>query len=139
MSASKHRTRVETIVRSQRHAAPVIVAMLVTYCLVWCAPFLIVVNTVLVAVMLRRLIRLMAVLDKSRTWRVSASICLFIPFAQLIVVAVANHQASEVLRAAGLRVGTFGVSDDELRCLDELMPKTAPPFPARGIAGGIPD
>jgi hypothetical protein len=39
---------------------------------------------------------------------------MFVPIANLIILVVLNYQACEILRAAGLRVGYIGVTEEDL-------------------------
>ncbi len=109
-----HKDRIVAIARLQKLLTLPLAGLVVSYFIAALIPPLIVASIVGVVVFLAKMIQFMRLVGIAGVWLAACCVFLFLPLLQLVVLVVANYRASEILRAAGLRVGAFGVSDDEL-------------------------
>lgn len=109
-----HKERIVSLAESQKLLAYLLIGLIVAYVGVAAVPPLFPVVIVGVILFYSRLIQFMRLVGIQKTWFVLCCIGLFVPLLQFLILAVINYRASEIVRAAGLRVGAFGVTEDEL-------------------------
>ena len=112
---SSHANRIKTIGANQRNLTVVVIGLIALHFLVALSAYLgaLLLLGVIVAAVL--LFRLMSSMGVGATAKWLTMLCLFIPLVNIIAVVVVNHKACEILRAAGLRVGFIGVSEEDLK------------------------
>ena len=109
-----HKERIALIARLQKLLTFLMGGLLVVSFIGALVPPLLVAMVIGVLLFLAKMIRFMRLVGIRGVWLSVCCILLFLPLLQLVVLVVTNYRASEILRAAGLRVRALGVSDDDL-------------------------
>lgn len=112
--ASSHAERIKAIGTLQRKLTVVVIGLVVLHFLGAISLYL--AGLVWLGAVYAMFItyRLLASIGASKPWTWAAIIGLCIPVVNVIVLVIINYQASEILRAAGLRVGLIGVDEESL-------------------------
>jgi hypothetical protein len=113
-SEMSHIERVVRIAQLQKLLTFLLGGLLVSYFAIAIAPPLAVAMVLGIVLFLTKMTQFMRLVGIRGAWLGVCIVLLFLPLIQFVVLVVANYRATEILRAAGLNVGTFGVRDDDL-------------------------